>query len=213
MLAFVLAGPLYLGCDMGMLPPSTALVEKMARIEAARLDEHDANITEQHKIQTPELAAELDAQRALFAQRMEEFDNQLAQARAVQDKAWQQIIKTVADVAGLPAIVADKLMPEIDAVNDEAKEAATATALVAVKLENLVKLKEELQLTPAELEALKGMTTGEILALLASAVGAAGLGIAGGKSGKSRSQPDIEKLKDSVSGITAEIERMKPPKA
>ena len=72
-------------------------------------------------------------------------------------------------------------------------------------------LQQDLQLTSAEMEGLKGMSTEQILALLAAAGGAAGIGVAGGRGGKSRATPEIEKLRESVSGITASIERMKKP--
>ena len=96
---------------------------------------------------------------------------------------------------------------------------ASTTADTRAKLESLVNdrqqfddvLRDELKLTSAEIEGLKGMTTNEILALIAAAGGAAGIGIAGGRGGKSRSHGDIEKLKDSIGRLTADIERAKPP--
>lgn len=96
---------------------------------------------------------------------------------------------------------------------------ASATEETRAKLESFVNdrqqfdrsLRDELKLTPAEMEGLKGMTTNGILALIAAAGGAAGIGIAGGRGGKSRSHGDIEKLKDSMARLTADIERSKPP--
>lgn len=71
-------------------------------------------------------------------------------------------------------------------------------------------LRDELQLTPAQKEQLNGMTTEQILALIAAAGGAAGVGLVGGRSGKSRGALDIEKLKENAAAMKADIERWKP---
>lgn len=257
------------GCDPGLMYPTTTYVTKMGENMGKAIEAHDDNMTEQHKIQTPEVAAELDAQRELFTQRMAELDKQLAEARAEQDRMWQMILKNGGDIvkgalqiAGVPSVVTDMLMPKIDAAKDEADVAMNKAMLVGAKADTVASavsdameeldeiqqalarlsdetrdkfasvtqdtmdrlsalrtddaefrrvLQQDLQLTAAEMEGLKGMSTEQILALLAAAGGAAGIGVAGGRGGKSRAQPEIEKLKESVAGITAAIERMKPP--
>ncbi|MCH8853826.1 MAG: hypothetical protein IID41_14410 [Planctomycetes bacterium] len=74
-------------CNPDLMYPTIGYVHKVAKIEADRLDKHDKNMTEQHKIQTPELAAELDAQRALFTEQIAKLDEELAAAREKQDEA------------------------------------------------------------------------------------------------------------------------------
>lgn len=96
---------------------------------------------------------------------------------------------------------------------------ATATAATVKSLEDAEGnrkefdelLRKELKLTPAQMESLSGMTTEQILALIAAAGGAAGIGVVGGRGGKSRSHEDIEKLKQALARLTADIERQKPP--
>lgn len=244
------------GCDPGMMYPNVNYIEKLARIEKERLDAHEKSNTEQHKIQTPKLAAELEAQRDLFTQRMGELDKQLAEARAEQDKAWQKIfdnggdiVKAGLQIAGVPSVVTDMLMPKIDAAKDEADVAMNKAMLVGAKADTVgtaldeiqkalaelsketrVKfasvtqetfddltalrtddaefrrvLQERLQLTSTEMEALKGMSTEQILALLAAAGGAAGIGVAGGKTGKSRSEPKMEKLAGELEKLAKEV--------
>ena len=139
------------GCDLGMLPPNIRYVEDLAKIEADRLEKHDKNMTEQHKIQTPEVAAELDAQRALFTEQIAKLDEELAAARKKQDEAWQYIIDngmniatTVAELAGVPStvtnMVRDKLQPKIDGAKDEAATAMNEAMLVRASVDNVEKV-------------------------------------------------------------------------
>lgn len=250
-------------CDPGLMYPNVRYVESLAKNENMRLVEHDKNMTEQHKIQTPQFAAELDAQRELFTQRMGELDKQLAAARAEQDKAWAEIFENGGDIvkaglqiAGVPSVVTDMLMPKIDAAKTEADVAMNKAMLVGAKVDNVAEavgnatnkfdeiqkalaelsketrdkfasatqetfneltalrtddakfrsvLQERLQLTNAEMEGLKGMSTEQILAMLAAAGGATMAGGALGKTGKSRGQADIDALKDELSELKGRV--------
>ena len=66
-------------------------------------------------------------------------------------------------------------------------------------------LKQELQLSDAEMAALKDMTPDQILALLAAAGVAAVGGGALGKTGKSRGQADIDAMKDELSELKGRV--------
>lgn len=63
----------------------------------------------------------------------------------------------------------------------------------------------EVQLTDAEMESLKGMSTEQLLSLLAAAGVAAGAGGALGKTGKSRGYREIDKLRESLTELKREI--------
>ncbi len=94
-------------------------------------------------------------------------------------------------------------------------DSATIARLDALKGDEAAfreKLEADLKLTPDQLKQLDGMTTEQIMGLIASAIAAAGLGGAFGKTGKSRGQADIEKLKDAVNDITtaAALHQTKP---
>lgn len=72
------------------------------------------------------------------------------------------------------------------------------------------KLAGDLQLTREAMDAMRGLSTEEILALLGSALSAAVAGGALGKTGKSRGSDDIEKIKDRLDAITTDIALAKP---
>ncbi len=72
-------------------------------------------------------------------------------------------------------------------------------------------LTERLELTSKEMEALSGMSTDQILALIGASIAAAGAGAVAGKGGKSRAQGDIDRMKDALAAVEAAIERQKQP--
>ena len=72
------------------------------------------------------------------------------------------------------------------------------------------KLAAELQLTRSSMDAMKGLSTQEIMALLAAALSAAAAGGALGKTGKSRGSIEIEKLKEKLDAVTTDIALVKP---
>jgi archaellum component FlaC len=72
------------------------------------------------------------------------------------------------------------------------------------------KLAGDLQLTREAMDAMKGLTTEEILALVAGTLSAAAAGGALGKTGKSRGSSEIEKIKDRLDAITTDIAMVKP---
>ncbi len=72
------------------------------------------------------------------------------------------------------------------------------------------KLETELRLTREAMDALKGLTPEEIMALLAAAVSAAAAGGALGKTGKSRGAAEMEKIKERLDAVTTDIALAKP---
>lgn len=250
--------------------PSIADVKDFARLEAERLEDHDTNMTEQHKKMHPDAATEIDKLKAEFDAKLQA---NVKKTQAIEGTVTGIIKDAAARFAGLPAggsvegFVSKLVGTETDKVRAKTEEVRTAMlvnfkdvnedivdeskARVAeiVKMERDLKarldqlteetrtklasttketfnkleglkddraafertLRDELKLTPAQIEELKGMTTEQILALIAAAGGAAGIGVAGSRGGKSRSHAEIERLKDSVSRLTANIERAKPP--
>lgn len=71
-------------------------------------------------------------------------------------------------------------------------------------------LQKQANLTDKEMEGLKGLSTEEIMAMLAAAGVAAAGGGALGKTGKSRGHAEIEKLKDAINDITTAAARELP---
>lgn len=74
-------------------------------------------------------------------------------------------------------------------------------------------LETSLNLSKTQMQELAGMSPNEIMALLGLGGAAAGIGVAGGRTGKSRSHAELESLRETVSELAAEIEREKPPTA
>ena len=252
------------GCNSRDWPPQWGPVQELvkAAVDKGELDlkDHDKNMTDQHRLMSPEVAAKIDALRENFTKKVEEnrekWDAEVTRIDALHTKAVAQITRTIARLAGVEGLL-PKIEGKAEAAKDQATSAANSAAVAdaaaaeakdnvdevraalaslttnlrdrlagasAETFKNLEKLrdddaafrqalKDDLELTPAQIEELKGMTPNQILAMLAAAGGAAGIGVAGGKGGKSRSHLDIEKLKDTMASISGKIERMRPPKS
>lgn len=254
------------GCQSDLYYPTMGDVKEVARLGREQLDAHDHNMTEQHKAIAPQAAAPIDAQRDLFAARLDQLAHQTEALESKHAALAREALTLAAQVSGLPAALSgsirESIDPDIEAARDEARGAASDAALVQAGLDELSRgaqqarddlvqvreafddlsddvaarlgqvtqdtlsrleklrdqdeefrrlLREELKLTPADLEALKGMSTEQILALIASAIGAAGIGMFGGRSGKSRAEPRVEKLETKVSDLAEELKLRTPP--
>lgn len=107
-----------------------------------------------------------------------------------------------AKLATFDADTRDKLRKLTEDQIREIAELKNDRAKFDQKLEEVLK---NAKLTPEQikdfLEQTKGMSTQEIVAILAAAAGAAGVGGALGRTGKSRAQPDIDALKERVSDL------------
>lgn len=247
-----------MGCNKDMLFPTMGDVKEFSRIDSERHDRHDKAMTDQHKIQTPKLAAEIQAIRDNAKKEFERLDKETAEIESNLLPLMKEVPALLAKLLGVPDSVINtltgKLGPKIAAAQKEAdaamsgvKNNATAlretkvhlatyeTALMELSKETADKfalatadtiarldkvredraafekiLRDDLKLSPAEISDLKGMSTEQIMAMIAAAVTAAGIGVAGGRGGKSRSHEDVEKLKNKIAALTANIELHKP---
>lgn len=244
------------GCNPDLMYPTVGYVEKRAALHDKALDKHDEHMAKDHGAMSPEVAAQLAANRAQFTSDLGKIRAEAVAARQQQDQAIKQAVRDLGDfgvnVAKLPGSLTDLLMPDINDAKRDARSASEEVRVANANLSNFVttvkdnkaelsearralaklsedtiaKLEEaredrdqfeqilraELKFTPDEIEDLKGMTTEQILALLAAAGGAAGIGIAGGRGGKSRAQPEIETLRGDLAKLTENVARRAPVK-
>ena len=77
------------------------------------------------------------------------------------------------------------------------------------KTEIYESLKGELRMTSQQLEHLEGLTVEQLLALLGTGLAAASAGLAGARTGKSRSQAEINELWDKVENLALDIAKSK----
>lgn len=68
-------------------------------------------------------------------------------------------------------------------------------------------LQRQFKLTDAQMAELKGMSPEQIISIIAAAVAAAGVGVAGGKTGKSRSEPKVEAMAAKLDDVIRKMEK------
>ncbi|RJP30769.1 MAG: hypothetical protein C4547_16365 [Phycisphaerales bacterium] len=295
------------GCAPDAFYPTMGDVKQIAEIGRQQLDVHDANMTRQHAVLSPESAGGLQAERAVFERELAELGKKTEALEAAHATMVRDSLALAAKVAALPdglaASIASTLVPRIEQARDAAAEAKADVQRVETRVEGAAaaaqraeaearkweaeaerraadakrleadtkrveadtkrvdtdarrieadarkvqealnalaasltdrlaaagdqtdarlaalraevdswrrSLLEELKLSPDQIERLQGMTTEQIIALIAAALGSAGLGIVSGRTGTSRAEPRLEKLESKVSTLAEEVKLRTP---
>ncbi len=206
-----------------------AVAESMDELKTA-FDERLA-VLQQQTVQERNLVAVVGERAAQLALKLgafpeyTEIENRLVDADEANEEVVEEIEAIRDDTSALDqrtAIVAR----DVDAIRATLQrlDQQTVAKLASVGRETLQeleslkgdgqafrqKLEAELQLTRAAMDAMRGLSTEEIMALLATAISAAAAGGALGKTGKSRGTVEIEKIKDKLDAVTTDIALAKP---
>ncbi len=260
-----LASLLAIACTPDLYYPTMGDVKQIAEIGRQQLDAHDANMTRQHAVQTPESAAVLEAERARFERELAELGRKTDSLEAAHATLVRESIALAARVAALPEGLAQSisgtLLPKIEQTRESAQEARAEAARVESRADGAVaavqrteaevrkvegalaslaaslterlesagsqhearmtalraeveawrrSVAADLKLTPDQIEQMRGMTTEQIIALIAAALGSAGLGIVGSRTGHSRAEPRIERLEGKVGSLAEEVKLRTP---
>lgn len=222
------------GCSQAMtdsfFAPSVVEVKKLHQETRTLVKAHDTNMTSQHQAMSPEVAAEIGVLKEAFDDKVVLIN---ARADEVHSKVGALVVALAEkfglggsfvswvndlvgeEIGGVEEKV-DGLRDDVEVVENRLAELQTRLATVSAEgvreLELLkgdrdaflVKLESVAELTAADMEELKGLSTESIMAMLLAAAGAAGAGGLLGKTGKSRGTGEIEKLKDRLDGITTD---------
>ena len=105
---------LFCGCSEMTTFPTLYDVKGMATIEAARLDAHDRNITDQHKLQTPKLANDLENLRNNFVQTNKDLDEKLKSMQSSLTPLIEKVTALALKLLGVPGSVTDLVKDESD---------------------------------------------------------------------------------------------------
>ena len=131
----------------------------------------------------------------------------LAEARTVLERMTKDMAEAEENLASLSEGTQEKLL---------AANADTVSRLDKLREDDSAfraELKDSLNLSVSQMKELEGMSPNEIMALLGLAGAAAGIGVAGGRTGKSRSHQEVEKVKTTIAKLLADLERQKQPRA
>lgn len=160
-------------------------------VQLNALDVHDVSVTAQHKVQHPEVAIEIQGSRT-------QFEMELAQNRKDLEAVHSSVAKLISDNAGMFLTLAERFsgMPSGGIMAAIAGKIDKVEDTIGVDLSVIEdRLRSELSLTPEDIENMKGMTTEQILAWIASLAASAGIGgVGGSKLGKSRSAEEVLRL-------------------
>ena len=105
-------------------------------------------------------------------------------------------MKKANDLATQYADLSKELQGKLANVDVQAATALAGATGDRARFEQL--LKDQVKLTESEIAQLSGMSTDDIMALIIAAGGATFAGGALGKTGKSRGQVDIERLREQI---------------
>ena len=150
-----------------------------------------------------DLDADNDAAKAARAA----TEKALVEARTVLARMTKDIAEAEENLASLSEGTQEKLL---------AANADTVARLDKLRDDGAAfraELKKSLSLSVGELKELEGMSVNEIMAILGLGGAAAGIGVAGGRTGKSRSHQEVEKVKATIAKLLADVERQKQPRA
>lgn len=112
-LAVLLLAP-FAGCTSATTFPTLLDVHRIQAIEAARQNAHDRNITDQHKLQTPKLANDLENLRNNFVQANKKLDEELKSLESSLAPVIEKVTALGLKLLGVPGSVTDLVKGESD---------------------------------------------------------------------------------------------------